>query len=102
MTQEEQEQTAQEEQEQSSQELIDATKKLKKTTDKTEEKSPDSEENTEEIEEVKEPVNNSEYKCFTCSKIINEDYIKKKVRCPYCGSKIIFKARTKPNTVNAR
>lgn len=62
------------------------------------------EETTTEDEEEKEVhvVNNSEYKCFNCGKIISESYIKKKVRCPYCGSKIIFKARTQPNTVKAR
>lgn len=55
-----------------------------------------------EEEEPQEIVNASEYKCFNCGKIISEDYIRKKVRCPYCGSKIIFKARTKPNEVVAR
>ena len=32
-------------------------------------------------------------KCFNCNKIIKQDYIKKKVRCPYCGYKILYKPR---------
>jgi DNA-directed RNA polymerase subunit RPC12/RpoP len=43
-----------------------------------------------------------EYKCFSCNKIVSETYIKKKVRCPYCGSKIIFKGRHRPNSIPAR
>ncbi len=39
------------------------------------------------------------YKCFNCEKIIKEEYIKKKIRCPYCGSKMLFKARTATTTV---
>jgi len=87
MTQEEKiETTAQEE-------VLEEPKAVEETTTETEE--------TEEEKEVY-VVNKSEYKCFTCSKIIAESYIKKKVRCPYCGSKIIFKARTQPNTVKSR
>ncbi|MCF7799322.1 DNA-directed RNA polymerase subunit P [Candidatus Woesearchaeota archaeon] len=44
----------------------------------------------------------TEYKCFSCNKTVKDTYIKKKVRCIYCGSKIIFKARTKPSSVKAR
>ncbi|HLC73787.1 MAG TPA: DNA-directed RNA polymerase subunit P [Candidatus Nanoarchaeia archaeon] len=33
------------------------------------------------------------YKCFNCNKIVSEDYVQKRVRCPYCGSKILFKPR---------
>ncbi|MBU1204175.1 MAG: DNA-directed RNA polymerase subunit P [Nanoarchaeota archaeon] len=32
-------------------------------------------------------------KCFDCGKTIKLDYIKKKIRCPYCGSKILFKPK---------
>lgn len=42
------------------------------------------------------------YKCFNCEKIIKEEYIKKKIRCPYCGSKILFKPRTITKKVKAR
>jgi len=43
-----------------------------------------------------------EYKCFNCGKNVSEDYIKRKVRCPYCGSKIIYKPRTTSTKVTAR
>ena len=33
------------------------------------------------------------YKCFNCDKTVKDEYIKKRVRCPYCGSKILFKPR---------
>ena len=36
----------------------------------------------------------AEYKCFGCNKIVGENYLRKKVRCPYCGSKIIYKPRS--------
>jgi len=42
-----------------------------------------------------------QYKCFQCGKIIKEDYLKKKIRCPYCGSKILFKPRIISSTVKA-
>ena len=44
----------------------------------------------------------AEYKCFSCNKEISEQHIRKKVRCIYCGSKIIFKPRTHSATVKAR
>ncbi len=44
----------------------------------------------------------TEYKCFNCSKIVAESYIKKKVRCIYCGYKIIYKTRSQPSVVVAR
>jgi DNA-directed RNA polymerase subunit RPC12/RpoP len=43
-----------------------------------------------------------EYKCFSCAKPVSEDFIRKKVRCPYCGSKIIYKPRTTTTKVLAR
>ncbi len=42
------------------------------------------------------------YKCFSCGKSIKDEHIKKKVRCIYCGSKVIFKERTVPTHVRAR
>ena len=27
------------------------------------------------------------HKCFECDREIKAEYIKKKIRCPYCGSK---------------
>lgn len=44
----------------------------------------------------------SEYKCFSCNKVVAEQHIKKKVRCIYCGSKMIFKAKTTITRVKAR
>jgi len=42
------------------------------------------------------------YKCFDCDKKVGEAYIKKKVRCPYCGSKMLFKPRASGTKVKAR
>ncbi|MBI1970931.1 DNA-directed RNA polymerase subunit P [Candidatus Woesearchaeota archaeon] len=44
----------------------------------------------------------AEYKCFSCAKIVGQDYLRKKIRCPYCGSKILFKPRSVATTVPAR
>lgn len=33
------------------------------------------------------------YKCFDCQKEIEKGMLGKKVRCPYCGSRIFFKVR---------
>ncbi|MBU1976216.1 MAG: DNA-directed RNA polymerase subunit P [Nanoarchaeota archaeon] len=44
----------------------------------------------------------SAYKCFMCNKTIDVNYIKKKVRCIYCGSKILFKSRETATKVIAR
>lgn len=41
------------------------------------------------------------YKCFDCGKIIKEEYIRKRVRCPYCGSKIVYKPRVVNTKVKA-
>ncbi len=43
----------------------------------------------------------SEYKCFSCNKILNQDQVKKRIRCVYCGSKIVFKRRSVSTTVEA-
>lgn len=42
------------------------------------------------------------YKCFSCNKEINPDYLRKSVRCVYCGSKILYKPRTVPTKVKAQ
>ena len=44
----------------------------------------------------------SEYKCFSCNRIIPPEQIKKKVRCIYCGSKMIFKSSATVTKVKAR
>lgn len=43
-----------------------------------------------------------EYKCFNCGKKIKSELLKKKVRCPYCGSKILYKQRLIATKVKAR
>ncbi len=43
-----------------------------------------------------------EYRCFSCNKKVSIDYLRKKIRCPYCGSKILFKPRIAPTKVKAR
>jgi DNA-directed RNA polymerase subunit RPC12/RpoP len=43
----------------------------------------------------------AEYKCFDCKKNVASEYLKKKVRCPYCGSKILFKPRTTLTKIKA-
>jgi len=44
----------------------------------------------------------TEYKCFVCNKKVSDQNIKRKVRCVYCGSKLIFKPRTTSTKVKAR
>ena len=41
------------------------------------------------------------YKCFQCNKEIPDRYIRKRIRCPYCGSKLIFKPRSTITKVKA-
>ena len=33
------------------------------------------------------------YKCFYCGKSISHEDVKKRIRCVYCGSKILYKTR---------
>lgn len=35
------------------------------------------------------------FKCLNCLKEIDDDSIKEKIRCPYCGYRIIAKERGK-------
>jgi DNA-directed RNA polymerase subunit RPC12/RpoP len=44
----------------------------------------------------------TEYNCFDCNKKIPSNLIKRKTRCPYCGSKILFKPRVHGTKVKAR
>jgi DNA-directed RNA polymerase subunit P len=34
-----------------------------------------------------------EYKCFGCGKTVEGDQSRRRVRCPYCSSKVLFKLR---------
>ena len=42
------------------------------------------------------------YKCFSCEKKIGDEYLRTRVRCPYCGSKILYKERSNATKVKAR
>ncbi|MFP4111559.1 MAG: DNA-directed RNA polymerase subunit P [Candidatus Woesearchaeota archaeon] len=41
------------------------------------------------------------YKCFLCNRDVAETYLRKRIHCPYCGSKMIFKPRTVATKVKA-
>ncbi|MBI2565263.1 DNA-directed RNA polymerase subunit P [Candidatus Woesearchaeota archaeon] len=41
------------------------------------------------------------YTCFLCSKKISEDIMGRRVRCPYCGSKILYKSRSTITKIKA-
>lgn len=42
------------------------------------------------------------YNCFSCNREIKPDQLRKRVRCIYCGSKIIYKGRTNVVKIQAR
>lgn len=42
------------------------------------------------------------YKCFSCEKKVSGEYLRTKVRCPYCGSKMLYKERAIVAKVKAR
>ena len=41
------------------------------------------------------------YVCLKCAKNVKPEYVRKRVRCPYCGSKILYKPKTIQTTVEA-
>ena len=41
------------------------------------------------------------YKCLECQKEVKWDQVKKRVRCPYCGSKILYKPKEKSSVIEA-
>ena len=43
-----------------------------------------------------------EYKCFECNKKVTSDFLRKKIRCPFCGCKILFKQRGATTKLKAR
>jgi len=43
----------------------------------------------------------AEYKCFECNKSVPANLIRRRVRCPYFGSKILYKPRTRITHVKA-
>ena len=42
------------------------------------------------------------YLCFDCGKKVDDEYTTTKIRCPYCGGKILYKDRRNVNKVKAR
>ena len=42
------------------------------------------------------------YLCLSCGKKVEDEYTRSKVRCPYCGFKILYKDRRTVVTVKAR
>ncbi|MCD6464039.1 DNA-directed RNA polymerase subunit P [Candidatus Woesearchaeota archaeon] len=42
------------------------------------------------------------YKCFFCGKEVSEQFVRKRIRCPYCGSKVVYKPRLVSTKVLAR
>ena len=42
------------------------------------------------------------YKCFSCNHKISDETLGKRIRCPYCGSKMLFKSRSTITKVKAR
>ncbi|MBN2368129.1 DNA-directed RNA polymerase subunit P [Candidatus Woesearchaeota archaeon] len=42
------------------------------------------------------------YKCFQCNREIDSQMLRKRVRCVYCGSKLLYKPRTTITKVKAR
>ena len=43
-----------------------------------------------------------DYKCFHCDKSVSEDYLRTRIRCPYCGSKMLYKQPMLTTHVKAR
>ena len=44
----------------------------------------------------------TKYKCFQCNHKVGDEVLGKRVRCPYCGSKMLFKPRSAVTKVKAR
>jgi DNA-directed RNA polymerase subunit RPC12/RpoP len=43
-----------------------------------------------------------DYICFNCGKKVKDEYLKKRIRCPYCSGKILIKDRKVTTTIKAR
>lgn len=43
----------------------------------------------------------ADYRCFDCLKAVPGNLVRRRVRCPYCGSKILYKPRTRITHVKA-
>ncbi|RLE47270.1 DNA-directed RNA polymerase subunit P [Candidatus Woesearchaeota archaeon] len=41
------------------------------------------------------------YTCFICGKKVSDELRGKRIRCPYCGSKVLYKSRQTTTKVKA-
>lgn len=41
------------------------------------------------------------YRCFGCQKEVPQEFVRRRIRCPFCDSKIIYKPRTTTTVVEA-
>ena len=41
------------------------------------------------------------YKCLTCNKKVSDTMMGRRVRCPYCGGKMLFKPRVLTTKIKA-
>ncbi len=41
------------------------------------------------------------YRCFDCGRDVPENLVRRRVRCPYCGGKILYKPRLRITRVKA-
>jgi DNA-directed RNA polymerase subunit RPC12/RpoP len=41
------------------------------------------------------------YTCFSCNKKVGTELMGRRVRCPYCGSKLLYKSRSVITKVKA-
>jgi len=41
------------------------------------------------------------YKCFDCQKKVSDTMLGRKIRCPYCGAKMLYKTRGTTTKVKA-
>jgi len=42
------------------------------------------------------------YICFSCGKEISDESVKRKIRCLYCGGRMLYKGRQTTTKVKAR
>lgn len=41
------------------------------------------------------------YTCMDCSKNVGDEFIRKRVRCPYCGGKMLYKTTDQPRVIKS-
>lgn len=45
-------------------------------------------------EHITQVIKMSEYKCLYCKRVIDKEDVARRVRCVYCGSKILYKEKS--------